>query len=126
MAKNKYTKIILFALIVILVIFLNNKYGISEYLSKEENLMFLKDIVNNNLPLALIIYIILTILGCVILAVPGVTFALFAGIIFGPWLGTFACLIATTIGAAMAFLVGRFFLKDSLKPMIEKNKTLKK
>jgi uncharacterized membrane protein YdjX (TVP38/TMEM64 family) len=45
---------------------------------------------------------------------------------FGPWIGIFSCLVATTIGACLAFLVGRFFLKDSVKPMLEKNKMLKK
>ena len=78
----------------------------------------------DNLLLAISIYVILTIIGCVVLAVPGVTFAVFAGILFGPILGTFACLIATTLGASMAFIVGRFFLKDMIKPMLEKNKIL--
>lgn len=80
----------------------------------------------DNLLLAISIYIVLTMIGCVVLAVPGVTFAVFAGILFGPILGTFACLIATTLGASMAFIVGRFFLKDMIKPMLEKNKILKK
>lgn len=80
----------------------------------------------DNLLLAISIYIVLTMIGCVVLAVPGVTFAVFAGILFGPILGTFACLIATTLGASMAFIVGRFFLKDMIKPMVEKNKILKK
>ncbi len=82
--------------------------------------------VNDNILLAISIYIVLTVVGCVVLAIPGVTFAVFAGILFGPVLGIFACLIATTIGASMAFIVGRFFLKDMIKPMLEKNKTLKK
>ena len=60
------------------------------------------------------------------MAIPGVTFALFAGLIFGPWLGIFICLIATTIGASLSFIVGRFFLKDTIKPLLEKNKLLKK
>ena len=54
------------------------------------------------------------------------TFAILAGAIFGPWWGTLFCLIATTLGAIIAFIVGRFFLKDSIKPMVEKNALLKK
>ncbi|MEI3218706.1 MAG: VTT domain-containing protein [Lachnoclostridium sp.] len=72
------------------------------------------------------IYVAITIVGCVVLALPGITFAVFAGLIFGSVLGTALCSFATTIGAALAFLVGRFFLKDSVKPMVEKNKYLKK
>ena len=53
-----------------------------------------------------------------------VAFALIAGMLFGPWIGTLACLAATTVGAMLAFLVGRFFLKDAVKPMLEKNKIL--
>ena len=126
MNYRKTLKVGIFIFIIGLVIFNNNKYGFSDYLSNSKNLEFIQDIVKENLLLALGIYIILTIIGCVILAIPGVTFALFAGVIFGPWLGIFACLIATTLGAAMAFVVGRFFLKDMVKPMLEKNKILKK
>ena len=41
-------------------------------------------------------------------------------------MGIFACLTATTLGAMFAFLVGRFFLKESVKPMLEKNRLLKR
>ena len=75
---------------------------------------------------AALLYCIITVIGCVVLALPGVTFAVFAGVLFGPWLGTLLCLLATTVGAVAAFLVGRFFLKDTVKPMVEKNRWLKK
>lgn len=60
------------------------------------------------------------------LALPGVTFAIAAGLLFGPLLGTVCCSLATTVGAMLAFIVGRFFLKDSIKPVVMKNKYLKK
>ena len=126
MNKNNIIKTSLFIAMIILVILLNNHYGWSNYISDTKNLDFIKQMVKDNILLAMSIYMILTIVGCVVLAIPGVTFAVFAGILFGPVLGIFACLIATTLGAAMAFLVGRFFLKDMIKPMLEKNKTLKK
>ncbi|MEW9080332.1 TVP38/TMEM64 family protein [Terrisporobacter glycolicus] len=126
MNKNNIIKTSLFIAIIILVILLNNHYGWSDYISDTKNLDFIKQMVKDNILLAMSIYMILTIVGCVVLAIPGVTFAVFAGILFGPVLGIFACLIATTLGAAMAFLVGRFFLKDMIKPMLEKNKILKK
>lgn len=126
MNKNNIIKTSLFIAIIILVILLNNHYGWSDYISDTKNLDFIKQMVTENILLAMSIYMILTIVGCVVLAIPGVTFAVFAGILFGPVLGIFACLIATTLGAAVAFLVGKFFLKDMIKPMLEKNKILKK
>ena len=126
MKKNNIIKISIFIFIVISAILLNNHYGWSSYIRDTKNLEFVKKMMKDNLLLAISIYIVLTIIGCVVLAVPGVTFAVFAGILFGPILGTFACLIATTLGASMAFIVGRFFLKDMIKPMLEKNKILKK
>ena len=126
MKKNNIIKISIFIFIVISAILLNNHYGWSSYIRDTKNLEFVKEMMKDNLLLAISIYVILTIIGCVVLAVPGVTFAVFAGILFGPILGTFACLIVTTLGASMAFIVGRFFLKDMIKPMLEKNKILKK
>lgn len=126
MNKNNIIKASLFITIIVVIVLLNNHYGWSDYISDTKNLDFIKQMVKDNILLAISIYIILTIVGCVVLAIPGVTFAVFAGILFGPVLGIFACLIATTLGAAMAFLVGRFFLKDMIKPMLEKNKILKK
>ncbi|WP_455540109.1 TVP38/TMEM64 family protein [Terrisporobacter sp.] len=125
--KNKnIIKISLFMVIIITLFFLNKHYGWSKYLSNTKNLYFIKQMVNKNIFLAFCIYVVITIIGCVLLAIPGVTFALFAGILFGPILGILACLIATTLGASFAFIVGRFFLKDTVKPMLEKNKTLKR
>lgn len=126
MNKSNIIKASLFITIIVVIVLLNNHYGWSDYISDTKNLDFIKQMVKDNILLAISIYIIFTIIGCVVLAIPGVTFAVFAGILFGPVLGIFACLIATTLGAAMAFLVGRFFLKDMIKPMLEKNEILKK
>ncbi len=108
------------------VVILDRRYGWSEYLSNTENLQFLLDIVRENLLEAALIYSVLTMIGCVVLALPGVTFAVFAGLLFGPWLGTLICLVATTLGAILAFVVGRFFLQDTIKPLVMKNKWMKK
>lgn len=126
MKKSRWIKIAAFLVIVVIILVLNHYFGWSDYLSDMDNLMFLKKTVNENFLLALLIYIVLTIIGCVVLALPGVTFAVAAGVLFGPFMGILACLIATTLGAMSAFLAGRFFLKDAVKPMLEKNRLLKK
>lgn len=124
--KSKHLKLVLFLILVILVMILNHSFGWSGYLKDIRNLAFLQNLVKENVGLAAVGYIVLTVIGCVVLALPGVTFAMFAGIFFHPVVGTILCSVATTIGAALSFLVGRFFLKDSLKPWIQKNRYLSK
>lgn len=75
---------------------------------------------------AMMIYILSTSFCCVILAMPGAFFAVIAGILFEPFTGTVLCTIAATLGAVMAFLAGRYFLRDSVRPMLAKNSLLKK
>ena len=122
--KNK--KMWIFIGIIVLILVLNHIFGWSAYLGNTENLKFLENMVQDNLLLAMLIYTVLTIVSCVVLALPGVTFAIIAGLVFGPVLGTICCSVATTLGAMVAFVVGRFFLQDSIKPMAMKNKYLKK
>jgi len=124
--KKKNVKIIIFIIIVAAVLIGNHHFGWSAYLSDADHLSFLLELVEEHKVTAFWIYVGVTIVGCVVLALPGVTFAILSGMLFGPWLGIIACLIATTIGAMLAFLVGRFFLKDAVKPMLEKNRILKK
>ncbi len=123
---RKNFKLITFCLIVALILLLNHIFGWSSYLSDSDNLGFLSDMIRKNFLLAALIYIGLTVLACVVLALPGVTFAILAGVLFGPWWGTLLCLIATTLGAIIAFIAGRFFLRDSIKPMVAKNALLKR
>ena len=123
---KKYSKPLVLLIAIGAIMVLDHIYGWSDYLGDTENFQFLLDTVHDNLLEAILIYSVLTIIGCVVLALPGITFAVFAGLLFGPWLGTLACLAATTVGAVAAFLVGRFFLRDSIKPLVMKNKWMKK
>ena len=109
--KNK--KLWIFGGIILLIVILNHIFDWSSYISTAENLEFMKRIVQNNLPLAILVYMVLTVVGCVVLALPGV-------------IGTICCSLETTIGAVLAFIAGRFFLKDSIGPVVAKNRILKK
>ena len=122
----KNIKLWIFIGIIVVVLVLNHIFGWSEWLRNTDNLAFLSDMVNDHLLEAVLIYIAVTVIGSVVLAVPGVTFAIIAGLVFGPLLGTFCCVLAATLGAMAAFIAGRFFLKDSIKPAVEKNALLKK
>lgn len=122
--KNK--KLWIFIGLVAVILVLNHIFGWSSYLGDTDNLAFLKNMIQDNLPGAIAIYMAVTIIGSVVLALPGVTFAILAGLIFGPVLGTVLCTVSATAGAVLAFLAGRFFLRDSIRPVAMKNKYLKK
>ena len=115
-------KLIIFAAVIAVIIGLNHHYGWSDMITGDNWYADLRMMVNENLAGAIIIYIVVMVVACVVLAVPGVTFAIVAGAIFGPWLGTVLCVLAATIGAILSFLVGRFFLQDSLRDKISSNK----
>ncbi len=123
---KKNGKLAAFAMIVLAILVLNQCFGWSEYLGDTANYAFLGDMIEDNIAAAGLIYIAVTVVACVVLALPGVTFAIIAGVMFGALRGTILCLVATTLGAIIAFIAGRFFLKDSIKPMLEKNRLLKK
>ena len=107
-----YAKPAAFVLIAAVILILDRRFGWSALLGDVGNLSFLAVLVRENLLQAALLYCLVTVVGCVVLALPGVTFAVLAGVLFGPWLGTLLCLVATTLGAVAAFLAGRFFLKD--------------
>lgn len=88
------------------------------------NLKDINNFVDNNYILSISLYLIFTILGSSILALPGVTFAVVASGLFGPWIGSFYCLLGATIGAVLSFLLSRYFLKDSIEELVKKNERL--
>lgn len=122
---KKYAKALLLLLAAAAVFLSDHYFGWSKQLTEGNALALLTNAVQENLWQAAALYCLLTVVGCVVLALPGVTFAVFAGMLFGSWLGTLLCLLATTLGAVLAFLAGRFFLRDAVKPMVMKNRWLR-
>ncbi len=122
--KNK--KLWIFIGIIFVIIFLDHRFKWSSFLGDLDNLKLLEDMVKENLFQAILIYMVVTVIGCVVLALPGVTFAIAAGLLFGPVTGTLCCSAATTAGAMAAFIIGRFFLKDTIEPLVKKNQYIKK
>ncbi|BDF72557.1 TVP38/TMEM64 family protein [Oscillospiraceae bacterium] len=120
----KDKKLWIFLALVVLVLLCGHAFGWSDYLKRPEALPAMRRALEENLALALLLYGALTVAGCVLLALPGVTFAIAAGLLFGPLWGTLACWLSVTLGACLSFVVGRYFLKDALKPKLEKNRYL--
>lgn len=110
----------------LLLIVLEQRFDLSSRFSAAVQLDAMRALLKENLPLAVLVYCALTVLGSVVLALPGISFAILAGMLFGPVLGTICCSAAATLGAVLAFLCGRFFLKDSIRPLAMKNRYLKK
>lgn len=121
--KNK--KVFIFIVLVLLVILLNHLFDFSKYLTIEE-LKKMKIWVDDNYILASMIYVPATAIGSVVLALPGVSFAIVAGVFFGAFYGTFLCTLAASLGAMISFVAGRYFLQDKIKPLAMQNKYLKK
>lgn len=92
---------------------------------RKELLRLPQQLVASHYLAASLLYLIFTAAACVLLALPGVTFAVVAGALFGPWMGSLYCLLGTTLGAVLSFLVGRYFLRDTLRPLVMKNKYLR-
>lgn len=121
---RKFLKPAIFIMILVIMLLLSHYYNF--YWEFINSIPRIRELVNNNKFLSMIIYILATSLGCVLLALPGAAFAVAAGLLFEPFTGTVLCLAAATLGAVLAFLAGRYFLRDYVRPMLEKNLTLKK
>lgn len=120
--KNK--RLWCFAGLIVLVLVLNHVFGWSAILTNPETLPLLRTVLDNHFALAILLYVLITTIACVLLALPGITFAIAAGLLFGPLWGTLGCALGATLGACLSFLVGRYFLKDAIKPKLEGNRLL--
>lgn len=123
---KKHKKVWVFLAFIILLLVLNAVFGWTDILSNPENLPVLQRALQENFFKAVLVYSAVTIVACVVLALPGVIFAVVAGVMFGPLWGTVACCIAATVGASLAFLAGRYFLRDSIKPLLMKSNYIRK
>lgn len=123
---KKHKKVWMFILLAVIMFALNYRFQWTQLLMDIETYQNLQNLVENHMGIAIVIYVIITVITCVVLVLPGVTYAVVGSLVFGPFLGTICCVIAVTMGAGIAFIVGRYFLKDDLKPTIQKNKYMNK
>ena len=121
---RRWAKPLAFAILLTALLVLNRRYGWGAALM--EALPRLRELTTSRPIEAALIYVVATATGCVLLALPGAAFAAAAGLIFDPLMGTVLCLVAATLGAVLAFLAGRYFLKDAVKPWLKRSPLLKK
>jgi len=65
-------------------------------------------------------------IAAVVAALPVTLFAFGAGVLFGTVTGVVVSNIGVTVGACLAFLVGRYFARDSVKGIVGKHPKFKK
>lgn len=121
---RRWGKPLAFCVVLAALLFLSRRYGWGDALM--DALPHLRELIAERPVVASFLYIAATAAGCVLLALPGAAFAVIAGLLFDPFTGTLLCLLAATLGAVLAFLAGRYFLKDAVKPWLERSPLLKK
>lgn len=77
MKMRKAVKPLIFFLVLLLIVALDRVCGFSDLL-RGDSLTILQDMVEDHLISAALLYVLITIAGCVLLALPGVTFAMLA------------------------------------------------
>ncbi len=83
--------------------------------SNKENIFQYK---NDNLLLLSIIFFIFTIVWILLLGFAG-PILLFAGFVYGKWVGTIIVLSATTIGATLLYILAGIFFRDLIRDKLE-------
>ena len=121
MEKTKKIKLfigIFYIILVSLFLFLFfSKFSLQEITSYDfikNNRDYFAELKKSNLISLSIIFIIFTIIW-VLAGGFGSPVALFAGFIFGKWLGAFIVAIGLTVGATFLYIFANFFLKDFVK-----------
>lgn len=112
---KRYVKTAVFAVLVVGVLALDSVFGFSEKLVDGAVWTALHQLIERNMAAAVALYCVATVAGCVALALPGALFAVAAAVLFGPVMGTLWCVLAATVGAVLAFLAGRYFLRDAVR-----------
>jgi len=124
--KKQLLKPLIFLLLAVVLLVAGKLTGLTDWITDGRLLALGHQVTGTSPALAALLYILFTVAGCVLLVLPGVVFAVLAGALFGPWLGSALCLVGTTLGAVAAFLVGRYFLRDTIRPAVMRNAWLQR
>lgn len=87
----------------------------------DEKLLALKEWIHSLGPWGPLVFVLLYILTTV-LAIPGTVMTLIAGGIFGSLGGVILVSLASTLGACLAFLIGRYFAREAISRRFAGNK----
>ncbi len=115
---KKYSKIIVFIIIIIAVIFIINFFDLTRFLSlsyvKNQLDVWAMQVQENILVTSGVFFLLYVIATA--FSIPGaIILTMLAGALFGLWRGVLLVSFASTIGATLAFLISRFFLRQGIE-----------
>ena len=93
----------MFVAAVAAVIALDAAFGLGARLADDATWVALRDVLEDNAAAAVVVFCLATVVGCVVLALPGAVFAVVAALLFGPFWGTVWCVASAWAGAVAAF-----------------------
>ncbi|HEX4924645.1 MAG TPA: TVP38/TMEM64 family protein [Bdellovibrionales bacterium] len=122
MTENKepslWRPLALFAALVV-AIWLAKHFGAGEWISR------LRDHIEELGIAGIFVFIAVYVVG-VVAVLPGSALTLIAGALFGPVLGIVVVSVASTVGACFAFLIARYFARESVSAWLNKSERFRK
>ncbi len=122
--KKNWIKMLIIVGVLLTFVVLMRVFGLTKYISLE-NISKLNEWINGFGMLGPVIYISIYIAACV-LFLPGVPVTLLGGVAFGPVMGIIYVSIGSTLGAAAAFLIGRYAARSMVEGWMANNERLRK
>ena len=98
-----------------------SKFGLQEIKSFtsydfiKNNRDYFFELKNSDFLILILFFLIFTILWVFPFLGFGSPIALLGGFLFGPWVGTFVCVLGLSIGATFLYIFGNYFLKDFIR-----------
>lgn len=116
---NKITKFTLLVTLVVAAGFIVRYTPLSQYFTKEQIVTFLESL--RGQWWGPLVFVLIYAVGCVV-ALPGSILTLAGGAVFGVAWGTVYNVIASNLGATLAFLMARFLGRDFMKGLVKGGK----
>ena len=117
--KSLPIKPIILLAVVVAIIVISVKMGVGEKLGALQDWIRSLGVLG---PLAfMVVYAVATVA-----ALPGSALSIVAGAVFGPVLGVVTVIFAATLGASLAFLVSRYFARNSIEKWLEGNEKFRR
>ncbi|MFC1489681.1 TVP38/TMEM64 family protein [Candidatus Latescibacterota bacterium] len=110
---------------VILVVFMISIVIIARFFGIGEKIEALRALIESLGTWGMLVFVVVYIVSTVA-ALPGSAVTVAAGALFGSFFGVILVSISSTIGAALCFLISRYFARDSIKRMFAKNKSFQR
>lgn len=122
--KKNVGKIVGIGLLLVAVVLVARLTGLSEYLSLD-GLNRLRDWVLGFGVLAPLVFIGIYAVATVAF-LPGTPLSLLAGLVFGPVMGTLWIVVGATVGATLAFLIGRYAARSLVEGWMARDERVRK